>query len=219
VDQRPWRAEVRRPLGLRAERPAPPRAPATPTPPETVQLCTRRVRQPGRRGRLPGDVEVVPRERARSSPEAVPQERDRRQALAPDVHDRARARIGCCTGGSPLDDQTGPTRWHQRTVPRPPPWARGDDPPSAALSGPPPGGPTRRSRLGAGPHPPFPAGLTPDGPGLDHARCGRALGGAPGHPTGPPGAAPPELAPAPGGATRAREAHGRLPEGAHQAGR
>jgi hypothetical protein len=60
VDQIPWRDEVMRPLVLLADRPATPRAPDTHTPPETVRPCTRRFRQPGMRGRLPGDVEVMP---------------------------------------------------------------------------------------------------------------------------------------------------------------
>jgi hypothetical protein len=50
-------------------------------------------------GLRPGDVEVVPRERASSIPEAVRQEIDRLNALYPDVHDRARARSVCCKVG------------------------------------------------------------------------------------------------------------------------
>jgi transposase InsO family protein len=126
VDQIHWRYEVIRPLVLLADRTATQRAQETHTHPETVRRFTRRFRQQGMLGLLPGDVEVVPRERASSIPEAVRQEIDRLKALYPDVHDRELARIVFCTVGYPIDDKTVKKLWHQSPVPIQPPLARWD---------------------------------------------------------------------------------------------
>src|SRR5262245_42868207 len=98
VDQIQWRYELIRPLVLFAEGTATQRAQDTHTHPETVRQFTRRFHQQGMLGLLPGDVEVVPRERASSIPEAVRQEIDRLKTLYPDFHYRELARI---VGGVP----------------------------------------------------------------------------------------------------------------------
>jgi Winged helix-turn helix len=88
--------------------------------PETVRQFTRRFRQQGWLGLLPGDLEVVPRARASSIPEAVRQEIDRLKALYPDFHDRELARIVFCKVGYPIDDKTVKKLWHQSPVPSQP---------------------------------------------------------------------------------------------------
>jgi len=120
VDQIQWRYEVIRPLVLLADRTATQRAQETHTHPETVRQFTRRFRQQGMLGLLPDDVEVVPRERASSIPEAVRQEIDRLKALYPDFHYRELARIVFCKVGYPIDDKTVKKLWHQSPVPRQP---------------------------------------------------------------------------------------------------
>ena len=60
VDSIQWRDEVIRPLVLLADRTATQRAQETHTHPETVRQFTRRFRQQGMLGLLPGDVEVAP---------------------------------------------------------------------------------------------------------------------------------------------------------------
>jgi transposase len=120
VDQIQWRYGVIRPLVLLADCTATQRAQETHTHPETVRQFTRRFRQQGMLGLLPGDLEVVPRERASSIPEAVRQELDRLKALYPDFHDRELARIVFCKVGYPIDDKTVKKLWHQSPVPSQP---------------------------------------------------------------------------------------------------
>ena len=117
VDQIQWRYEVIRPLVLLADRTATQRARETHTHPETVRQFTRRFRQQGMLGLLPGDVEVVPRARASAIPEAVRQEIDRLKALSPHFHYRELARIVFCKVGYPIDDKTVKKLWHQSPVP------------------------------------------------------------------------------------------------------
>ena len=68
-------------------------------------------------GLLPGDVEVVPRERASPIPEAVRQEIDRLKALYDGFHYRELARILFCKVGYPIDDKTVKKLWQQSPVP------------------------------------------------------------------------------------------------------
>jgi hypothetical protein len=117
VDQIQWRYEVIRPLVLLADRTATQRAQETHTHPETVRQFTRRFRRQGMLGLLPGDVEVVPREKASPIPDAVRQEIDRLKALYPDFHYRELARILFCKVGYPIDDKTVKRLWQQGAVP------------------------------------------------------------------------------------------------------
>ena len=80
-DQTQWRDEVMRPLVLCADRPAAQRAQAPATHPETVRTRPRRFRQQGRRGRLPGAIEVVRRGRAGTVLAEVREELARLNAL------------------------------------------------------------------------------------------------------------------------------------------
>jgi hypothetical protein len=127
VDQPQGRDDVIRPLGLLADRTAQQRARETETHPDPGRTRHRRFRPRGMLRRLPADVEVVPRRRARPVPEAVRQEVDRRNALDNGFHDRELARILLVTTGSPLDEKTVKKPWQRRPVSCQGPLGRGHD--------------------------------------------------------------------------------------------
>ena len=115
-DQVQWRYELIRPLVLFENRTATQRAQETHTHPDTIRTFTRRFRQQGMLGLLPADVEVVPRGRASRVPEVVRQEIARLQALFPDFHYRALARLIFCTCGYRIHHTPVKQLWHQSPV-------------------------------------------------------------------------------------------------------
>jgi hypothetical protein len=88
VDRIQWRYEVIRPLVLFADRTARQRAHETSTHPDTVRTLRRRFQQQGMLGLLPANVDVVIRERAGGTPEAVHREIDRLKTLYDGFHYR-----------------------------------------------------------------------------------------------------------------------------------
>ena len=110
------RYEVIRPLLLFADRTATQRARETDTHPDTVRMLHRRFRQQGMLGLLPGNVEVVVRERTTRIPDAVRQEIDRLKALDDGFHYRELARLLLVKGGYPIDDKTVKKLWQQSPV-------------------------------------------------------------------------------------------------------
>jgi hypothetical protein len=116
VDQTPWRYEAIRPLVLFADRTPRQRADEIDTHPATVRTLTRRFRQQGMVGLLPGDVEVSVRARAPRVPEAVREALDRLKAFYNGFRYRELARILFITCGVSIDHQTVKALWQTSPV-------------------------------------------------------------------------------------------------------
>lgn len=116
VDRIQWRYEVIRPRVLFGDRTAQQRAHETSTHPDTVRTLRRRFQQHGMLGLLPANIEILIRERAGRTPEAVRREIDRLKTLYDGFHYRELARILSGTFGVPFDDRTVKKLWQQSPV-------------------------------------------------------------------------------------------------------